>query len=165
MHVVGHPLNLLATNILLMALLPYLLGCPPEVVFLFSVLANLQGIVGHLIVDIRAGWLNYLLAGAEVHRWHHSARIAEAKVYGAVLMIFDLLFGTFVYRRGESPESLGVAEPDRYPRSDEIIRVFALSFVRGDAARAAGEPGPTCPDPGPSPTSRSSRSPARTSSD
>lgn len=130
MHVVGHPLNLLATNIVLMALLPYLLGCSPEVVFLFSVISNLQGIVSHLNLDIRVGPLNYLLAGTEVHRWHHSTRIEEAKNYGAVLMIFDLLFGTFVYRKGENPRELGVAEPARYPRSGQILRVLALPFVR-----------------------------------
>lgn len=128
MHAVGHPLNLLVVNILLMVLLPALLGCRPEVVFVFAVFSNLQGIVTHLNVDVRVGPLNYLLAGAELHRFHHSTDRSEAKNYGAVLSVYDVLFGTFVYRPGGRPAALGVAEPERYPRPHQLLRVLALPF-------------------------------------
>ena len=136
MHAVGHPLDLLAMNILMMAVLPPLLGCTPEVTFVFVVLSNLHGIVSHLNVDIRAGWLNYLFSLPEVHRYHHSTEVAEAKNYGSVWMLFDHLFGTFVYRPGQLPDHLGVAEPERYPDSTDVLRVLALPFRPDPQAEA-----------------------------
>lgn len=128
MHAVGHPLDLLAMNILMMAILPPALGCTPDVTFVFVVVSNLHGIVSHLNVDIRAGWLNYVFSLPEVHRYHHSADVAEAKNYGSVWMLFDHLFGTFVYRPGELPLQLGVAEPAKYPESTRVLAVLTLPF-------------------------------------
>jgi len=129
-HVVAHPFDLLAMTVALTVGLPYLLGCGPEVVFVFAVFANLQGIVAHINADVRAGWLNYLFSGPEVHRYHHSADAEEAKNFGAVLMIFDHIFGTFVYRPGQHPSVYGVWHPERYPASTQVVRVLALPFTR-----------------------------------
>jgi sterol desaturase/sphingolipid hydroxylase (fatty acid hydroxylase superfamily) len=152
MHAVGHPLDLLAMNILMMAVLPPLLGCTPDVTFVFVVVSNLHGIVSHLNVDIRAGWLNYLFSLPEVHRYHHSTEVGEAKNYGSVWMLFDHLFGTFVYRPGRLPDALGVSEPERYPASTSILRVLALPFTGGQPATAPNGEGQPCPDDEPSRT-------------
>ena len=128
MHVVGHPFDLLAMNILMMAALPPLLGCTSEVTLVFVVLSNLQGIVSHLNVGIRAGWFNYLLSCPEVHRYHHSTDVEEAKNYGSVWMVYDHLFGTFVYRPGRLPNELGVAEPSAYPDSTNVLGILAMPF-------------------------------------
>ena len=128
MHAVGHPLDLLAMNILMMAILPPVLGCTPDVTFVFVVISNLHGIVSHLNVDIRAGWFNYLFSLPEVHRYHHSTDVTEAKNYGSVFMLFDHLFGTFVYHPGELPVQLGVAAPAKYPDSTKILAVLAMPF-------------------------------------
>lgn len=127
MHPVGHPLNLLLS--LALVQLPLVtLGARPEVVFLFNALMGLQGLVSHLNVDLRAGPLNYVLVGTELHRFHHSADPAEAMNYGVLTPFWDLVFGTFRHAPGRLPERLGVFDPAGYPPSTRIGRVLAMPF-------------------------------------
>jgi sterol desaturase/sphingolipid hydroxylase (fatty acid hydroxylase superfamily) len=127
MHPVGHPLNFLVS--LAIVQLPLVtLGARPETVFLFNALMGLQGLVSHYNVDIRAGWLNYLLVGTELHRNHHSADLREAKNYGVLTPFWDLVFGTFRYQPGRLPLALGVSDPQRYPPSTAIARVLMLPW-------------------------------------
>jgi sterol desaturase/sphingolipid hydroxylase (fatty acid hydroxylase superfamily) len=97
-------------------------------------------------VDVRAGWLNYLLVGPELHRYHHSAALSESRNYGATLPLFDLLFGTFVYRPGTFPERLGVAEPASYPRSERFWEVMWLPFRGAEAEALEAYPGEEQPE-------------------
>jgi sterol desaturase/sphingolipid hydroxylase (fatty acid hydroxylase superfamily) len=43
--------------------------------------------VSHFNVNSRVAWLNYLLVGTELHRYHHNADPTEAKNFGAVVSI------------------------------------------------------------------------------
>jgi len=127
-HAVGHPLELLVTNVVLMLGLPTALGCTPEVTFIFLVFANAIGLVSHLNVDLRLGWLNYLFVGPESHRFHHSTNTREAGNYAAVLPAVDVLFGTFIYRPGTHPTDIGVLAPHTYPPSTHVAHILALPF-------------------------------------
>jgi sterol desaturase/sphingolipid hydroxylase (fatty acid hydroxylase superfamily) len=128
MHAVLHPLNGLIVRLTAMILPPALLGLGPEAVFLYTIVVSLQGFVTHWNVDVRVGFLNYVLVGAELHRMHHSADAREAKNFSAVLSIFDILFGTFVYRPGNRPERFGVEEPAHYPKQTDVIALLRLPF-------------------------------------
>jgi sterol desaturase/sphingolipid hydroxylase (fatty acid hydroxylase superfamily) len=128
MHVVANPLNTIAVRIILTAPL-FLLGFSTEAMFVANLIVGLQGVVSHFNVDMRVGWLNYVLVGNELHRYHHSTDISEAKNYGAVVPLWDIVFGTFVYRPGVAPRRLGVEDPTAYPAEREILRVLALPFV------------------------------------
>jgi sterol desaturase/sphingolipid hydroxylase (fatty acid hydroxylase superfamily) len=127
MHPVGHPINALI-SLALMQLPLVLLGVRQETLFLFNALMGLQGLVSHFNVDLRAGPLNYLLVGTELHRNHHSADRHEAGNYGVLTPFWDLVFGSFVYRPGRLPAALGVAEPERYPPSQALGRVLLMPF-------------------------------------
>jgi len=127
MHVVGHPLNAIIVRALLTVPL-YALGFPPESVFIAGVVTGFQGLVSHFNVDSRVGWLNYLLIGTELHRHHHSADVNEAKNYGAVVSLWDQLFGTFHYQPGRAPKRLGVDDATLYPADVQIGKVMALPF-------------------------------------
>ncbi len=129
MHPVGHPLNFLV-SLTIVQLPLVLLGARPETIFLFNALLGLQGLVSHFNVDIKAGPLNYLLVGTELHRYHHSVQLQEAKNFGVLTPFWDLVFGTFVYRPNQLPSALGVQDPDQYPASDAIGRVLMLPFKR-----------------------------------
>lgn len=129
MHVVAHPLNTLVVRLILTAPL-FLLGFSAQAMFAASAIIGLQGVVSHFNVDLRAGWLNYLLVGNELHRYHHSADMAEAKNFGNVVPLWDILFGTFVYRPGIAPRALGLANPADYPPEREILRVLGLPLAR-----------------------------------
>ena len=129
MHPVAHPLNLLV-SLAIVQLPLVVLGARPESIFLFNALMGLQGLISHYNVDIRAGWLNYLLVGTELHRYHHSADIHEAKNYGVLTPFWDLVFGTFEYHPGRMPVALGVTQPLSYPDSNDLLKVLALPFKR-----------------------------------
>jgi sterol desaturase/sphingolipid hydroxylase (fatty acid hydroxylase superfamily) len=127
MHPVGHPLNLLISLALVQWPL-VALGARPESIFLFNALMSLQGLVSHFNVDIKAGPLNYLLVGTELHRFHHSADLTEAKNFGVLTPFWDLVFGTFVYDAKRLPAKLGVDAPDKYPASSELGKILTLPF-------------------------------------
>ena len=132
MHAVFHPANAFVTAAIIQTPL-ILIGVSPEATLAASLLIDLQSLVSHFNVDLRAGFLNYIFIGTETHRYHHSANVKDAGNYGNTLAIWDQLFGTFVYRPGIAPERLGVANPDEYPESNELARVLALPFGRNTA--------------------------------
>jgi sterol desaturase/sphingolipid hydroxylase (fatty acid hydroxylase superfamily) len=138
MHPVGHPLNFIVS--LALVQLPLVtLGARQETLFLFNALMGLQGLVSHFNVDIKAGPLNYLLVGTELHRFHHSARLDEAKNFGVLTPFWDLVFGTFRYDAKRLPEALGVVDPEQYPPSRAIGSVLMLPF-QSAAKRSSAPP-------------------------
>ena len=113
----------------------YLLGASADTIILANLVIGLQGVIAHTNVDLRSGWFNYLFVGAELHRMHHSADPREGRNYAVALSVLDLLFGTFVYRPGQSPARIGVEDPAAYPRSNELHKVLLIPF-RTSVARA-----------------------------
>lgn len=136
MHGVAHPVNTVIVRAILTVPL-FFLGFSAEALFVANLVVGLQGFVSHFNVDIRAGWVNYVLMGTELHRYHHSADPAEAKNYAATVSLWDQLFGTFYYRPGRVAQRLGVEHPEQYPRDRELLKVLALPFV-ADRRRPAG---------------------------
>jgi sterol desaturase/sphingolipid hydroxylase (fatty acid hydroxylase superfamily) len=127
MHAVFHPVNALISTAIIQAPL-VLLGVPPSAVLIATLLIDLQSLVSHFNVDIRAGFLNYIFIGTESHRFHHSADVREAKNFGNTLAIWDLVFGTFLYRPGMAPAKLGLEHGEGVPRSEQVFPVLALPF-------------------------------------
>lgn len=127
-HAVFHPVNALFVQVLAITLPLWAMGYGPEAIAIFLMLNAMHGLISHFNVDIRIGWMNYLFVGPELHRYHHSAKMDEALNFGATLPIFDLLFGTFVYRPGVPPQDLGVAEGSDLPEYQQFLSVMALPF-------------------------------------
>lgn len=129
MHGVAHPVNVIIVRAIMTVPL-FLLGFSTEVIFTANLVVGLQGFVSHFNVDIRAGWANYFLMGTELHRYHHSADPVEAKNYGAVVTLWDQLFGTYFCRPGVVAQRLGIGRPEQYPTDREVLKVLALPFRR-----------------------------------
>ena len=127
MHAVFHPINAIFVQAFAMTLPIWLAGYDQRIVTLFLMINSLHGLISHFNVDVRMGWANYIFVGTELHRYHHSADVTEARNYGATLSVFDQLFGTFVYKPGKVPKSLGVSDPSMPPHS-EYGRTLALPF-------------------------------------
>ncbi len=130
MHPAGHPFNFFLLQGLLRLPLFYGLGATPEAIFAASGIIGLQGLVSHCNVDLRAGWFNYVFAGTELHRYHHSGDPGEAKNFATTLSLLDVLFGTLIYRPGDAPRRLGVARPDDYPLSHEFCKSMLIPLRR-----------------------------------
>jgi len=127
MHGVAHPLNTIVVRLILTVPF-FLLGFSAESLFVANLVIGLQGLFSHFNANIRAGWLNYVLMGTELHRYHHSANYDEAKNYGATTPLWDILFGTFYYQPDRVPERLGVRSPEHYPDSIRPLAILALPF-------------------------------------
>jgi len=104
------------------------MGIPPEAALIATLLIDLQSLISHFNVNIKAGFLNYIFIGTETHRFHHSANINEAKNFGNTLAIWDIVFNTFYYKPNIVPEKLGVVNEGEYPNSEKLFDVITLPF-------------------------------------
>ena len=129
MHPASHPIYTFVIRGTATILPLYLLGIAPEAVILVNLVIGVQGILSHSNLDLRAGWFNYVLVSAELHRYHHSADVREAGNYAVALSLIDILFGTFIYKPGHLPDRIGVGTPADYPRSVEVWKVLLLPFL------------------------------------
>jgi sterol desaturase/sphingolipid hydroxylase (fatty acid hydroxylase superfamily) len=77
-HAVFNPIQALITVIIVQLPL-ILLGVPPEVVLIGTLLIDLQSLVSHFNMDLRMGFLNYIFIGSETHRLHHTGDTIHAK--------------------------------------------------------------------------------------
>jgi sterol desaturase/sphingolipid hydroxylase (fatty acid hydroxylase superfamily) len=106
-----------------------LVGIGTEVLAYYFVFYAVSGLFQHSNCDLRLGWLNYVVSGPEVHRWHHSRHVAESNNnYAHSFVVWDLLFGTYFRPRGRAVEALGLRSRD-YPR--RFITQLSAPFVRG----------------------------------
>lgn len=128
MHAVFHPLNGIIIQPLAIILPVWLMGYDPRIVTMFLMINGMHGAISHFNVDIRAGWMNHLFVGPELHRYHHSADPKEGKNYGATLSLYDRMFGTFIYRPGVPPRELGVDTSVVAPPYEQTLAVLALPF-------------------------------------
>jgi ornithine lipid hydroxylase len=81
-----------------------LLGVPLEVIQWLSAITAFVGLMTHCNVDMKCGFLNYIFSTPELHRWHHSRDLAEGnRNYGENVILWDLLFGTYVNPKNKRP--------------------------------------------------------------
>jgi sterol desaturase/sphingolipid hydroxylase (fatty acid hydroxylase superfamily) len=94
----------------LVEIMPFIfLGVSTEVTSLYFVIYAIKGFFQHSNVDTKLGWLNYIISGPELHRWHHSKTIKESNTnYGNNVIVWDILFGTFFYPKDREVGDLGL---------------------------------------------------------
>ncbi len=145
-----------------------LLGAPAETLLVHTVALGICGGFQHCNIDLKYGFLNYVFSTNEIHRWHHSTKAEEGnKNYGAILSIYDVLFGTYFNVPGAAPAEIGMVEEEGYPmrsywkqlavpfmyrrwvRAVRAVRaVNAVNAVRAvNAAREIGTPDVAATDP------------------
>ena len=100
--------------------LPFIaLGVGEQVLALYFIFYAVNGFFQHSNVDARYGILNYVVSGAELHRWHHSRVIDESnRNYGNNLIVWDLVFGSWFLPANRRVGELGL-----------INRAYPLDFV------------------------------------
>lgn len=127
-----HPVD--KTLQLLLDTAPFvLLGVAPEVIALYFVFYAVNGFFQHSNVRLELGWLNYVISGAELHRWHHSRVPRESNTnYGNNVILWDLLFGTRFLPRGRRVGELGLLNP-RYPAG--FVEQMGAPFTPGVSQR------------------------------
>jgi sterol desaturase/sphingolipid hydroxylase (fatty acid hydroxylase superfamily) len=92
-----------------------LLGVAPEVVAAYFLFYAVNGFFQHSNLKLKYGWLNYLVASAETHRWHHARMPGEAYCkFSNTTNVWDLLFGTWRLPRDREVE-IGILDR-AYPK-------------------------------------------------
>ena len=123
-----HPMDK-ALQFLLDALPFIILGISDEVLGIYFVFYSINGFFQHCNINLRLGFLNYIISGPELHRWHHSFVIKEAnRNYGNNLIIWDLLFGTWFLPRDREIERLGLKNRE-YPL--DFVSQIRTPFIKG----------------------------------
>lgn len=131
MHGVFHPFDVIVIRVVITVAVFGLSGITPTAGFIALLVMALQGTLSHANIDLRVGPINYLLMGNQTHRYHHSAD--HQGNYSSVLTMWDLLFGTFLYRPDAVPERIGLRDPTDYPDPEHFHQVLAWPLVRADA--------------------------------
>ncbi len=132
----NHPIDMAFT--VFATFLPLVLFGMGETAFaLFSVFTSTHLLLQHSNIAQRTGPLNWILATADVHRWHHSRKRAEADAnYGQVLLIWDVIFGTRRVPSHRSPPiAVGFEGDETYPHSylDQLREPFRHLAARGQS--------------------------------
>lgn len=84
-----------------------LLGSPPEVVAYKGLISAVWGMYIHSNIDVKSGWLQKIINGPEMHRWHHSTGKGRNRNFATKFAIWDWLFGT-AYLPESKPDEYGL---------------------------------------------------------
>jgi sterol desaturase/sphingolipid hydroxylase (fatty acid hydroxylase superfamily) len=119
-----------------------LLGGRPEVALIKGTMDAVWGMYIHSNIRVRSGWLQYVINGPEMHRWHHSR---EYRGYGmnfaTKIAVWDWLFGTAYLPKDKDPPGYGLDNPE-YPEGYFGQHVYSFRRFRpqrtsSDAPEAA----------------------------
>ena len=87
------------------------------------------GMYIHANIDVRTGWLQRVINGPEMHRWHHSSAGEQDANFATKLAIWDWLFGTAHLPAGEKPAAYGLFGDPPFPAGylEQNLRAFRRS--------------------------------------
>jgi sterol desaturase/sphingolipid hydroxylase (fatty acid hydroxylase superfamily) len=90
---------------------PIMLLASPEVAVIKGCIDALWGMYIHSNINVKSGWLQYILNGPEMHRWHHATdEEAHNKNFSTKLALWDWMFGTAYKPEDKKPRSYGLGE-------------------------------------------------------
>lgn len=102
----SHPLEILLNQTIEFAPI-ILLGAPVEVIAYKGLISAVWGMYIHCNVDIKSGWLQKIINGPEMHRWHHSTGKGRNRNFATKFAFWDWMFGT-AYLPETKPDDYGL---------------------------------------------------------
>ncbi len=103
-----HILELIATRCLVLTPI-FVLGFSKQLLDAYVIIVGLQAVFNHANVQVKFGWLRYLIVTPQFHHWHHSSDDAAIdRNYAAHFSFLDYLLGTAVLNQKEWPDEYGV---------------------------------------------------------
>ncbi|MDJ0572525.1 MAG: sterol desaturase family protein [Pleurocapsa sp. MO_192.B19] len=123
-----HPFNMMYHHLAGVFIL-MLIGINETVLFTYLALSGVLNIFQHANVRFKHGVLNYIFSTNELHRWHHSTQPRQANAnYGALLIVWDLVFGSYYHKRHQFPAHLGLFSSKNYPVNSYWRQLIAPLF-------------------------------------
>lgn len=117
-----------------------LLGVPDDVFAAVTVLGTVNMWLQHANIDVRTGWLDWVFVTPHIHRWHHSPLPAEqGRNLGAILLVWDVVFGTRLSPPGRAPPVDVGPGVDDFPDSfvAQLLAPWRRALWRRDALERA----------------------------
>lgn len=117
-----HPINMFLNTLLKMMPL-LILSFNKEIIFLVFVTHTVIAYASHANIRTKKSFLDYLIVTPQIHHFHHSKKMEEAKNFSNIFPFWDLLFGTYYNRKGIVKE-VGVfinSETD-YPKNKAYVK-------------------------------------------
>jgi sterol desaturase/sphingolipid hydroxylase (fatty acid hydroxylase superfamily) len=109
----SHSLEILINQTIEFA--PIALFASPEVAAIKGALSAIWGMWIHSNIDAKTGWLQYVINGPEMHRWHHAVDLPwPGRNFSTKIAIWDWLFGT-AHLPAEKPRAYGLTDAPDYP--------------------------------------------------
>jgi sterol desaturase/sphingolipid hydroxylase (fatty acid hydroxylase superfamily) len=88
-----------------------LLGADADVIACKGALSIAWGMWIHANIDVHTGWLQKIINGPEMHRWHHAIDyVPPGRNFATKLAVWDWLFGT-ADLPATKPTGYGLADP------------------------------------------------------
>ncbi|MDX2001198.1 MAG: sterol desaturase family protein [Chitinophagales bacterium] len=101
-----------------------LLGADPMVVPIKALLDAMWGIYIHSNINVKSGWLQYIINGPEMHQWHHAdQKEVFYSNYATKFAFYDWIFGT-AYLPNHKPLKFGL--PYEYPRDYFLQHIYSV---------------------------------------
>jgi len=114
-----------------------LLGAAPEVALIKGIISAVWGMYIHSNIDVRMGRLQWVINGPEMHRWHHSADVADGSFnYATKFAFWDWIFGT-ARKPATKPRAYGLEDVD-FPAG--YFRQHLFAFRRSGERRPVEAP-------------------------
>jgi sterol desaturase/sphingolipid hydroxylase (fatty acid hydroxylase superfamily) len=85
-----------------------LLGASPEVVPIKGAISAIWGMYIHCNLCVHTGWLQRIINGPEMHRWHHTMGKGMRSNFSTKLAVWDWMFGTAYLPSDELARNYGV---------------------------------------------------------
>lgn len=134
----SHPLEILINQTIEFAPI-LLLGAAPEVAAIKGILDSVWGMYIHSNIDVRSGWLQRIINGPEMHRWHHAPELPlPGKNFGTKFAFWDWIFGT-AYLPAHKPQGYGLMGNDdsAFPHDGERFGSWPRWLARSLSPLAA----------------------------
>lgn len=102
-----HPINLMLGPWLVTTIFIFL-GASPQNILYVAPIEVLMSFFVHANLNVTLGPLRYILATPVFHRWHHTIfGEIEAKNFGGIFSLWDVIFGTFSVPLDMLPQRFG----------------------------------------------------------
>jgi sterol desaturase/sphingolipid hydroxylase (fatty acid hydroxylase superfamily) len=103
-----------------------LLGAPPEIALYKGAMDAIWGMYIHSNINVHSGWLQYIINGPEMHRWHHAIDDDAIDInFSTKLAFWDWIFGTAFLPEKRKPQGYGLSDKN-FPVSYIKQHIYAF---------------------------------------
>ncbi|WP_103068864.1 sterol desaturase family protein [Aquimarina sediminis] len=124
-----HPINIFLNTTLKMVPLLFL-GFNDSIIFLVVVTHIVIAYISHANIKTKTGFLDYLITTPQIHHFHHSLILVEAKNFGNITPFWDLIFGTYYNRKGAVNQIGVIKNHIPFPKEKNYIHQLLFPFLK-----------------------------------